>query len=135
MASISRVKLRALRANERFEVALKGYVYEGISKKLCLVHDISESGFLLVCTEDYVQGQVLQLCLENLWQGGDFEGMVQVCHLSNYGVGVRVVECSENSAKALQGYINGIHRKRVSQLTSADSGSKLAAISAQSPSQ
>jgi len=108
------MKGRELRAEARIAVKEKaslksGAVAAGASSSgddwfPCVVQDMSDSGFLIMCSQELAVGQVLEFrCV--LFPEKTLNCRIQVRHISPRGVGTKVVEIGERGANLIKLYL------------------------------
>lgn len=92
-----------LRNSLRIPVSIRGTLSDGQTSTPCLVHDMSNSGLLLLCTEPYAEGQVLELVCDNP-RGKSFSCTVEVRHRDNDAMGVVIRAIHSQSAEGFRLY-------------------------------
>lgn len=90
-----------LRAELRVAVTRRGALTAGGESFPCVVQDMSDSGFLLMCTRPLIIGQTLQFRCE-LFPDQILECMIEVVHIGESGVGTKIIEIDESGAKLVQ---------------------------------
>jgi hypothetical protein len=107
------MKGRELRAEARIAVKEKGSLKKGASAGApgagddwfpCMVQDMSDSGFLIMCSQELKVGQVLEFrCV--LFPEKTLNCRIEVRHISAKGVGTKVVEIGERGANLIKLYL------------------------------
>ena len=92
------MKNQELRAEARIAVRQRGDLKAQVEWFPCLVHDMSGGGFLLMCSRDVEVGQVLDFRCE-LFPEKRLECRIEVRHVSDAGVGTKIVEIDERGSK------------------------------------
>jgi hypothetical protein len=95
---------RELRAEARVSISRRGKVKAGDDWFPCMVLDISDSGFQIVCNETLRVGQVLDFKCE-LYPAQVLECKISVRHASELGIGTKIVEIDKKSASLCQLYL------------------------------
>ncbi len=90
-----------LRAELRIAVTKRGALSAGGERFPCVIQDMSDNGFLIMCTRPLIVGQTLQLRCE-LFPEQVLECMIEVVHMSEDGIGTKIVEVDDKSAKLVQ---------------------------------
>ncbi len=99
------MKKRELRTESRIPVSQRGTVNSGEPEWLpCMVLDVSDHGFLIVCTKTPSVGQLLEFRCEFFPQK-TLECKIEVRHATESGVGTRIVEIDNKGAVLLQSYL------------------------------
>jgi hypothetical protein len=105
---------RDLRAEARIAVREKGLLKDGASIAVsltagddwfpCMVHDMSDSGFQILCSKELSVGQVLDLRCE-LFPGRTLNCRIEVRHISSAGIGTKVVAIDDRGRSLLKLYL------------------------------
>ncbi len=96
---------RDLRASARIAVSQRGMLKSGGPAWFpCLVHDVSDHGFLLMCTEALPVGQVLEFKCD-LFPGKSLNCKIEIRHVSDAGMGTRISEIDSNGTGLLRLYL------------------------------
>jgi len=99
-----------LRTTTRISVTRKGVLTAGHDalaltsmeeRFTCLIQDMSPSGFLLLCTEPFLAGQVLDFSCE-LFPEQVLECKVEVVHVGESVVGAKIVEIDDRGIELCQ---------------------------------
>ena len=108
------MKVRELRAEARIAVREKGSLKGGAQAigELdtgegwfpCVVQDMSDSGFLILCGKDLSVGQVLEFRCQ-LFPEKTLTCKVQVRHVSPHGMGTKVVEIDNRGSSLVKLYL------------------------------
>ena len=100
---------RELRAEARIPVREKGSLSEGSVNTggawfPCVVQDMSDSGFLLLCTKELSVGQALEFRCE-LFPEKTLNCKIEVRHISPSGMGTKVTEIDPRGTSLIQLYL------------------------------
>jgi hypothetical protein len=99
---------RANRANrrraQRIKVTPRGEIFRGADSVKVLLQDISDEGFLLLCSWDLEAGELLEMKFQ-ISPGLFIECKVEVRHSSDLGTGVRIVAMNELARRAFDRYL------------------------------
>jgi len=108
------MKGRELRAEARVAVKEKGALKEGAVAAdalavgdgwfPCMVQDMSDSGFHILCSKELAVGQLLDLKCE-LFPGRTLACRIEVRHVGSKGAGTKVVEIGERGANLIKLYL------------------------------
>jgi hypothetical protein len=108
------MKGRELRAEARIAVKEKGVLKEGAVAAAalavgdewfpCMVQDMSDSGFHILCSKELAVGQLLDLKCE-LFPGRTLACRIEVRHVGSKGAGTKVVEIGERGANLIKLYL------------------------------
>lgn len=108
------MKGRELRAEARIPVKEKGALKEGVLTAgtvavgdewfPCTIQDMSDSGFLILCSKDLPVGQALDLRCE-LFPGRTLACRIEVRHVSHRGMGTKVVEIDNRGTGLIKLYL------------------------------
>ncbi|HEX9685500.1 MAG TPA: PilZ domain-containing protein [Burkholderiales bacterium] len=103
------MKGRELRAEARIAVrergSLKGgTLHAGEDWFPCMVQDMSDSGFLILCSKELSVGQVLEFRCE-LFPGRSLNCSIEVRHVSSNGMGTKVVEIDGRGTRLIELYL------------------------------
>ena len=105
---------RELRGEARISVRQRGTLKAEIDWFPCLIQDMSGSGFLVLCSREVVVGQVLDFRCE-LFPGKRLECKIEVRHVSDAGVGTRIVEIDQRGADLCQLYLQEQYSERLNR--------------------
>lgn len=107
-------KGRELRAEARIAVTARGALKEGAVAASalgagdewfpCLIYDMSDSGFLILCSKDLSVGQTLDLRSE-LLPGKPLTCRIEVRHVSSSGIGTKVVDIDKHGMSLIKLYL------------------------------
>jgi len=96
------MKNTELRAELRIEVTRRGALTAGGAEGFpCVVQDMSDSGMLIMCTRPLIVGQTLQFKCD-LFPDKTLECVIEVVHISEDGVGTKIIEIDEPGMKLIQ---------------------------------
>ena len=103
------MKGRELRAEARIAVQERGSLKEGTLQIgedwfPCMVHDMSDNGFLILSNKEITVGQVLEFRCE-LFPGRTLNCNVEVRHVSPKGMGTKVVQIDNRGASLIKLYL------------------------------
>jgi len=98
-----------LRRSMRMPVSHRGEVSDGIGVYKCLVQDMSRRGLLIVCSQKFAPGQILDLVCP-LTPEIRLECKVEVRNAEEDFLGVKILEVSPQTAAAYQRYVLGFYR-------------------------
>ena len=90
-----------LRAELRVAVTRRGALTAGDERFPCVVQDMSDNGFLIMCTRPLIVGQVLHFKCE-LFPDKVLECMIEVVHIGDAEVGTKIVEIDEKGGQLIQ---------------------------------
>ena len=93
-----------LRAEARIPVTQRGNLSAGSDWFPCMVMDMSNSGFLMVCTRQLPVGQILDFRCE-LYPEKALECKIEVMHSNEDGAGVMITEIDEKAVSLLNVYL------------------------------
>jgi PilZ domain-containing protein len=95
---------RELRAEARIPVLQRGKLSVGENWFPCVVLDMSNSGFQMVCNNELAVGQIFDFRCE-LYPGKFLECMIEVMHSSEDTVGTMITEIDPAATSLLQAYL------------------------------
>ena len=95
------MKQAELRGELRISVTRRGSLTSGEERFPCVVQDMSDSGFLLMCPRALEVGQDLDFRCE-LFPGQVLECRIQVMHVSEAGVGTKITEIDKRGIRLCQ---------------------------------
>jgi hypothetical protein len=103
------MKGRELRAEARIPVREKGLlsageVNTGDAWFPCVVQDMSDSGFLILCSKELSVGQVLEFRCQ-LFPEKTLNCKIEVRHISPSGMGTKVVEIDPRGIRLIELYL------------------------------
>lgn len=103
-----------LRAEARITVRQRGSLKAEIDWFPCLIHDMSGSGFLLICSRRVEVGQTLDFRCE-LFPGKRLECRVEVRHVSDEGVGAKIIDIDDRGANLCQLFLQEQYSERLNR--------------------
>lgn len=89
-----------MRTEARIAIARKGALHSGGDSFPCVLQNMSDNGFLFLCTRPLKIGQPLQLRCE-LFPDRVLQCALKVVHSGNGEVGGRIIAIDEDNAKLL----------------------------------
>ena len=100
---------RELRAEARIAVKERGSVKEGSLGAgddwfPCMVQDMSDNGFLILCSKEVPVGQVLEFRCQ-LFPEKTLNCKIEVRHVSPHGTGTKVVEIDSRGSSLVKLYL------------------------------
>jgi hypothetical protein len=95
------MKVPELRAAVRVAVSKRGNLNEGNAWFPCIIVDISDHGFAMVCNKPLIVGQVLDFRAE-LFPQRYFDCKVEIRHFSEAGAGTKITEIDEKALSLWQ---------------------------------
>jgi len=96
---------RELRAEARIAVSQRGVLNSGESEWFpCLALDVSDHGFLILCTKTLSVGQVLQFRCE-LFPQKTLDCKIEIRHVGDSGIGTKISEIDNAGTGLLQSYL------------------------------
>lgn len=95
---------KELRASLRVAVTQRGAVDAGREHFSCIIQDMSDDGLLFICTRDLEVGQILDFRCE-LYQDQPLECKLRVMHVTNGGVGAKIINMNEKIATQIQSFL------------------------------
>jgi len=98
------MKGRELRAEPRIAVRERGSLNSGEAWFPCMVQDMSDSGFLILCSKDFSVGQVREFRCE-LFPEKTLNCAIEVRHISPSGMGTKITEIDKRGADLIQLYL------------------------------
>ena len=106
------MRKRELRADVRMSVSLKGALHSGEAWSACRVLDMSDSGFLILFSQEFSVGQILDFRCE-LYPGKTLSCKIEIRHASNKGMGSKIVEIDERGSTLLQTFLQEQYSNRL----------------------
>ena len=98
-----------MRAQARVAVSRRGSLSAGDTYWIpCMVMNMSDNGFLLICGKKVPVGQLLQLRCE-LFPQKNLECKIEVKHVSEDGMGTRIVEIDKQGTGLVQSYLQELY--------------------------
>ena len=98
------MKGRELRAEARISVKERGSLSSGDAWFPCVVQDMSDSGFLILCSKDLSVGQVLDFRCE-LFPEKTLNCKIEIRHLSQSGMGTKIIEIDKRGSSLCELYL------------------------------
>ena len=96
---------RELRGEARIVVSERGLLNAGEPEWFpCMVLDVSDHGFLIVCTKVLSVGQLIQFRCE-LFPQKTLECKLEIRHATDSGLGTKIVEIDSKGTGLLQSYL------------------------------
>jgi hypothetical protein len=95
---------KELRASLRVSFTRRGALEAGETHFPCIVQDMSDEGLLFICTRDLEVGQLLEFSCE-LYPDEPFQCRLEVVHITNGGVGARIVDLDESGSKLIHSFL------------------------------
>jgi hypothetical protein len=103
------------RAELRIAVSERGTLNSGEPEWFpCMVLDVSDHGFLIVCTKTLSVGQVLQFRCE-LFPQKTLDCKVEIRHATDSGLGTKIVEIDNKGTGLLQSYLQEQYSTRLNK--------------------
>src|SRR5262245_57741528 len=102
-----------LRAEARIPVTQRGRLSTGTEEWFpCMVLDMSNSGFLMVCTRKLPVGQILDFRCE-IYPGKFVDCKIEVMHSEQDSIGTMITEIDEKSILLFQSYLEEKYAQRL----------------------
>jgi hypothetical protein len=99
------MKKSELRAQARVAVSQRATLNSGQPEWFpCMVLDVSDHGFLVVCNKPLSVGQILQLKCE-LFPQKTLDCKIEIRHATDSGTGTKIVEIDDKATRLLQMYL------------------------------
>jgi len=105
---------RDSRGEARIAVNRRASLNSGDAWFPCMVLDISDNGFLLLCTKELAVGQVLQFKCEPFPEKR-LECKIEVRHVSDAGVGTKIVEIDKKGSALHQLFLQEQYSGKLNQ--------------------
>ena len=110
------IKTRELRAEARIAVSQSGALNSGEPSWFpCMVLDMSDNGFLIICNESLSVGQILQFRCE-LYPQKTLECKIEIRHVSDSGMGTKIVEIDNKGTRLIQSYLQELYSTKLNGL-------------------
>ena len=93
-----------LRAEARIPVTQRGSLSAGDVWFPCMVLDVSNSGFLMVCNKQLVAGQIFDFRCE-LYPGKFLDCKIEVMHSNDDSAGTMITEIDEKATQLFHMYL------------------------------
>jgi hypothetical protein len=98
------MKGRDLRAGARIAIKERASLKSGDDWFPCMVQDMSDGGFLILCSRELTVGQVLDFRFE-LFPEKSLNCKVEVRHVSPSGMGTKVVTIDNRGSRLIELYL------------------------------
>lgn len=98
------MKGRELRAEARISVRERGSLNSGDAWFPCMIQDMSDSGFLILCSKELSVGQVLDFRCE-LFPEKTLNCKIEIRHINASGMGTKIMEINNRGTSLLQLYL------------------------------
>jgi hypothetical protein len=108
------MKTQDLRAEARIPVRQRGTLNAGETWFPCLIQDMSENGFLIMCSRELTVGQVLEFRCE-LFPAKLLECKIEVRHVGDTGLGTKIVEIDKRGASLCQLFLQEQYSDRLNK--------------------
>ena len=109
------MKKRELRAEARIAVSHRGTLNSGEPAWFpCMVLDVSDHGFLILCTKILSVGQVLLFRCE-LFPQKMLDCKIEIRHAADSGLGTKIVEIDNKGTGLLQSYLQEQYSTRLNK--------------------
>ena len=105
---------RELRAEARIAVSRRGKLGSGETWFPCMVLDMSNSGFLMLCTKELAVGQVLDFRCE-LFPEKVLDCKIEIRHFSDTGLGTKITEIDKKGLTLCQQYLEEQYSDRLNK--------------------
>jgi hypothetical protein len=93
-----------LRRTQRIKVTPRGEINDGVNAVKVLLQDMSDEGFLLLCSMEFDTGETLKLKFQ-ISPGLSIECTVEVRHSSDMATGVKIVTMNEQNRRMFDRYL------------------------------
>lgn len=119
------MKGRELRAEARIPVKEKASLRGGVLVAAataedgwfpCVVQDMSDTGFLILCSKEVAVGQILEFRCQ-LFPEKTLNCKIQVRHVSSNGMGTKVVEIDSRGSRLVELYLEEQYSLRLNNKT------------------
>lgn len=97
-----------LRAELRLEVSNKGWLVLGNNVVPCMLRDMSDTGLLIICSEQIEVGQTLRFFCE-LFPKKVLDCMIEIVHISDVGVGAKIIDLDVRRSNLIQVYLQEVY--------------------------
>src|SRR3970282_1586134 len=98
------MKGRELRAEARISIRERGSLNTGEAWFPCVVQDMSDSGFQILCSKELSVGQVLDFRCE-LFPEKTLNCKIEIRHISRSGMGTKITEIDKRGSGLVQLYL------------------------------
>ena len=98
------MKGRELRAEARISVRERGSLNSGDAWFPCMVQDMSDSGFQILCGKELSVGQVLDFRCE-LFPEKTLNCKIEIRHINGSGMGTKIIEIDKRGTSLVQLYL------------------------------
>ena len=106
---------RELRAAARIAVSRRGKLNSGETWFPCMVLDMSDDGFLMVCNKDLSVGQILDFKCE-LFPAKVLDCKLQIRHFSDTGLGTKIVQIDPKGHNLCQLFLQEQYSEKLNKL-------------------
>jgi hypothetical protein len=94
-----------MRAQARVAVTRRASLSAGDTYWIpCMIMDMSDTGFMLICSKRVPVGQLLQFRCE-LFPQKSLECKIEVRHVNDDGIGAKIVEIDPQGSSLVQSYL------------------------------
>ena len=101
-----------LRSEPRIPVRFRGTLYSGDTPVPCLIENLSQNGVLVMCTRELPVGEIMDFKCE-LFPGKILNCKVEVRHVTDDFVGMKIVEIDETGRNLCQLYLEEHYSDRL----------------------
>jgi hypothetical protein len=108
------MKTRDLRAEARISVSQRAALSSGDSWFPCIIQDMSDNGFLIMCNQALAVGQVLDFRCE-LFPGKQLYCKIEIRHISDAGVGTKITEIDKKGISLCQLFLQEQYSNKLSR--------------------
>jgi hypothetical protein len=108
------MRTQELRAEARISVRQRGTLSAGEEWFPCLVQDMSENGFLIMCNRELSAGQILEFRCE-LFPGRRLDCKIEVRHVGDTGVGTKIVEIDKRGTSLCQLFLQEKYSEKLNR--------------------
>jgi hypothetical protein len=98
------MKGRELRAEARIAISERGSLNSGDAWFPCVVQDMSDSGFQILCGKELSVGQVLELRCQ-LFPEKTLNCKIEIRHIGPSGMGTKITEIDTRGSSLVQLYL------------------------------
>lgn len=98
------MKGRDLRAEARIAVRLRGLLNTGDAWFPCMIHDMSDSGFLILSSKELSVGQILEFKCE-LFPEKTLNCKIEIRHIGPSGMGTKITEIDRRGISLVELYL------------------------------
>lgn len=105
---------RELRAEARIPVSQRGKLGSGEVWFPCIILDMSNNGFLMLCNRQLAVGQVLDFRCE-LFPETILDCKIEIRHFSDAGLGTKITEIDKKGISLCQSYLEELYSDRLNK--------------------